>query len=101
MFIEECDTDFIHFCETSTFKNGEITDYTCGYDEFCTSKSCYDSVHCTKPWTFEHDYPGLNNVKFTITCCDTDLCNVQSSAKNLYEISFSSLFYMCVLVIFY
>ena len=94
VFIEDCDTDFIDFCGTSTFKNGESPDYTCGDDEFCTSKGCYDSMHCSNTGTYDYDYPELSDVKLTITCCDTDLCNMESSAQTLYRNSFSCLFYM-------
>ena len=72
VFIEDCDTDFIDFCGISTFKNGEVPDYTCGYDEFCTIKGCFDSIHCKKSGTYDYDYPGSSNIKLTITCCDTD-----------------------------
>ena len=99
--IEECISDFSDVCATSTSRNGEVSYRTCGDEEFCTAKGCIDSRFCTKPGTYEHGYPGHQNVKFTITCCDADLCNVESSAKTLNRICFNSLFYMCVLVYFY
>ena len=93
--IEDCHPDYSKFCATATIKNGEVYDYNCGDEEFCMSKGCTDTKYCTEPGIFEHNYPGYSNVKFTITCCDTDLCNVESSAKTLYKISFSCLFYTC------
>ena len=36
--IEECWYPHNDFCGIAIFKNGEIPDYTCGDDEFCTSK---------------------------------------------------------------
>ena len=94
--VEECDPPHNAYCATATIRNGEIPGYTCGDDKFCKTKSCSNSVHCTKPGTFERDYAGLNNVKYTVTCCDTDLCNVGSSAKTLYRASFSCIFNMSV-----
>ena len=99
--IKECDTYYHDFCAIVTSRNGEIPHRTCGDDEICIAKGCIDTTLCTKPGTYEHDYTGLSDVKFTVTCCDTDLCNVESSAKFFIKISFSSLFYMCVLVLFY
>ena len=99
--IEECPPEYMDFCATVTVRNGEIPDFTCGDEEFCTSKECLDSLHCTEPGTFELDYPGLSTVKFTITCCDTDLCNVESTAKNLYRTTFSSLFYISLFYYLY
>ena len=96
--IRECDKYYSDFCAISKVKNGVVPKYNCGDDEFCTSKGCYGSTYCTKPGTFEHNYPGLSNVKFTITCCDTDLCNVESSATALYKCSSSCLFYMSVYI---
>ena len=98
---EECKPPYSDFCGTSTWKNGDVPWGTCGDDEYCTSKGCCSSMHCTKPGTYGHDYPGLSNVKYTVTCCDTNLCNVQSTAKTLYEISFSCLFYMSVYYIYF
>ena len=95
----ECDTYYHDFCATFTSRNGEVPHRTCGDDEICTSKGCIDTTFCTKPGTYEHDYPRLNNVKFTVACCDTNLCNVQSSAKFLNRISLSSLF--CIYVLLY
>ena len=99
--IENCKIPKNAFCGTATYKNGEIPWNTCGDEEICYLKECYDTKYCTKPGTFEHDYHGLDNVTFTVTCCDTDLCNIESSAKILNNDIFSSLFYMCVLVYFY
>ena len=56
----------------------------------------------TKTGTYERDYAGLSNVKFTVTCCDTDFCNVESqveinvdsSITTLNRTSLSCLFYM-------
>ena len=92
--IEECTPPFMDFCATATIKNGDVSDFTCGVEEFCMSKRCSNSMHCTEPGTFERDYPGLSEVKFTVTCCDTDLCNVESSAKTLYRTSFIFVFYI-------
>ena len=90
--IEECKPPYLDFCVIATWKNGDVPWNTCGDDEFCMTKGCADARFCTKPGTFEHDYPGLDNVKFTVTCCDTDLCN--DSAKTLERNSFSCLFYI-------
>ena len=107
--IQECKKPHNAFCAVGTFKNGKDPWSTCGDDEFCISKGCSDTRYCPKSGTFEHDLPGSSNVKFTITCCETDLCNVESnvetdvesSAKTLCRISFSSLFYMSIFCFFY
>ena len=98
--IEECALPNSDFCAIATWKNGEVPHERCGVEEICISKGCFGDRYCKKPGTFEHDFPGYSNVKFKITCCDTDLCNIESSAKTLYKFSFSSLFYMCILVYF-
>ena len=92
--IKDCEKPYDAFCATAAFRNGEVPGFTCGDDEFCYSKSCADSIYCTKRGTWKHDYPGLSNVKYTLTCCDTDLCNVESSAKTLYRTSFNFVFYI-------
>ena len=94
--IEECWYPNNEFCATAKYKNGEVSHLTCGDDEFCTRKGCVDYTFCKKPGTFELDFPGLSNVKFTIICCDADLCNVENSAKSLYKNSSSCLFYICI-----
>ena len=99
--IENCKTPNNVFCGTATYKNGEIPWNTCGDEEICYFKHCYDTKYCTKPGTYEHDYRGLDNVTFTVTCCDTDLCNVESSAKTLYIPSLSCLFYISVFIYLY
>ena len=98
--VEECKPQWLNwdFCATATWKNGEDPDLTCEDEVFCTN--CSDSTYCKKPGEFVHDYPGLSNVKITVTCCDTDLCNVETSAKTLYRISFSCLTYVFVLNLF-
>ena len=98
--IKECSPPSSEFCAVATFRN-EVPNRSCGDKEICIQKGCFSDRYCKNPGTFEHDYPGYSNVKVTITCCDTDLCNIESSAKTLYENSFSSIFYMCVLVYFY
>ena len=87
--VVECNPSHTGFCATTTFRNGDFPDVTCGDEELCYRKDCDNTMHCTKPGTFELDYVHLKNVKFTITCCDTDLCNVENSAKTLYKISFN------------
>ena len=68
------------FCATATWITGEVPYLTCGDQEFCTLTGCSGSMYCKKPGDFVHDFPGLNNVILIITCCDTDLCNIESSA---------------------
>ena len=95
--IEECSYPYMDFCITATFRNGEVPKYTCGDQEFCTTKRCYNTDYCKEPGTFERDYLRKENVTFTMSCCDTDLCNFEntlSSANTLYKISFNLLFYM-------
>ena len=99
--IKECWYPDNKFCTTNKIKNGEVPEYTCGDDEFCTAKNCVGSMFCKKPGTFEHDFPGLNNVKLTITCCDSDMCNVRSSSTTSNRTSFSCLFYMSVFCYLY
>ena len=97
--IEECRYPYMDFCVTATFRNGEVPQYTCGEQEFCTTKRCYNTDYCKEAGTYERDYLRMENVKFTMTCCDTDLCNdenILTSAKTLNKISFSCLFYMSV-----
>ena len=94
--IEECSYLHNSFCATATFRNGEVPHLKCGDDEICTSKGCTDSIHCKNPGTYKRNYPGLSYVEITITCCDTEFCNVESSAKTLYRTSFSCLFYISV-----
>ena len=98
--IEEC-TEPTVFCATVTFRNGQVPWNTCGDEEFCASSACYNYEFCKEPGTFEHDYPRLENVKVTITCCDTDLCNGESSAKTSNRISFPSFICMSVFVYYY
>ena len=74
--IKNCKKPHNAYCATATIRNREIPGYTCRGDEFCITKGCSDSIYCTKPGTYERDYPRLNNMKYTVTCCDTDLCNV-------------------------
>ena len=74
--IEECWSYNNEFCATATIRNGQVSYLSCGDEELCIRKSCTDSIYCTKPGTYERDYPRLNNMKYTVTCCDTDLCNV-------------------------
>ena len=99
--IEYCKPPYLDFCGTATWKNGEVPWNTCGNDEFCTTKRYADNMFCKKPGTFEHDFPGLNNVKLTVTCCDSDMCNVESSAKTLNRTSFRCLIYMSVFCYLY
>ena len=84
-----------------TYKNEELPYPTCGNEEICIARGCADTKYCPKPGTFEKDFPGLSNVKVTVTCCDTDLCNIESIAKISYEKSFSFLFYICIFVFTY
>ena len=93
--IDECDPDYPEYCVTITVKNGAISYLKCGDEEFCTSRGCYFDL-CTKPGTYEDYYPEFPNVKYTVFCCDTDLCNVVSSAKNFEN--FNTLFFFPVLV---
>ena len=94
--IKECKPPYTDFCATITVRNGEIPYFTCGDKEFCISKGCY-STYCPTSGTYDLDYSGLSDVKFTVTCCDTDLCNVESSAENAFKNCFSTLYYMCFL----
>ena len=92
--IEECSYPYMDFCITATFRNGEVPKYTCGDQEFCTTKRCYNTDYCKEPGTFERDYLRKENVTFTMSCCDTNLCNVEvslNSAKTLNKISLSVL----------
>ena len=47
--------------------------------------------YCTKTGTYKRNYLGSSNMEITVTCCDTNLCNVESSAKILYGINSSYL----------
>ena len=71
---------YLVYCGTITFKNGEIKNKDCGDAEFCTERGCIDSSHCKHIGTFEHNYPNTN-FKVTMTCCEEDLCNIESSAQ--------------------
>ena len=99
--IEYCKPPYLDFCGIATWKNGDVPNYTCGDEEFCVTKRCADTRYCKKPGTFEHDFPGLNNVKLTVTCCDSDMCNVGSSSTTSNRTSFSCLFYMSVFCYLY
>ena len=102
--IEECSYPYMDFCITATFRNGEVPKYTCGDQEFCTTKRCYNTDYCKEPGTFERDYLRKENVTFTMSCCDTDLCNIEnifSSAKTLKKLSLNLPFYMNVFLYFY
>ena len=50
--VVECKPSHTDFCVTTTFRNGDFPDVTCGDEEFCYRKDCDDSFHCTKPGTF-------------------------------------------------
>ena len=69
------------YCATITFKNGEDPDAGCGGAEFCTERGCISSSFCKQLGTHEHTYPMRSHVKVTMTCCEGDLCNIESSAQ--------------------
>ena len=94
---EECQPPFTNFCVTMKIDNGVDRYIYCGNEEFCTSKGCFNNMYCDEPGTFVRDHPTVGNATFTITCCDTDFCNInavksekESSANPLYAISFIS-----------
>ena len=84
-------------CATVTFKNGEIPNKECGDAEFCTEKGCIGTSYCKELGTFEHHHPGWSDVKAAVSCCEEDLCNVDSSAKTCKNIN--SLFYAIILIL--
>ena len=102
--IEVCRYPYNAFCASATHKNGEVPYETCEDDEYCTELGCVGDLYCEKPGTYQHDYPGLRNVRFNMTCCDTNLCinfekepetsnsKTESSAQSSNEICFYSLF---------
>ena len=96
--IEECWYPHNAFCATATFKNGIVPHLSCGDDEICTTKTCSDSNYC---YLETYDYEIYPETIITVTCCDTDLCNVESSAKTFYRTCFSSLFYISVFYYLY
>ena len=43
-------------------------------DNICTELGCVDDRDCEEPGTSKQEKYGMN---FTLTCCDTDLCNLK------------------------
>ena len=78
----------------------------------CTELRCVSDTYCEKPGTYQHDYPGLRNVRFNMICCDTNLCinfekepetlnsKTESLVQSLNEICFYSLFCIIGFVLF-
>ena len=89
---------YTDFCATITFKNGEIPDRECGDEEFCTEKGCTSSYYCKEEGTFEQDFPGIENVKFTIACCQEDLCNVENETTESTACKINSSYLVCIFV---
>ena len=102
--IETCECPYNAFCASVTFKNAEVPYETCGDDEYCTELSCVSDLYCIEPGTYQHDYPGLRNVRFSMTCCHTNLCiNFEKEPEALLKAQHfkKNCFYssICILVI--
>ena len=97
---EKCKPPMTDFCVTTSIKNGDDPYFTCGDREFCVSKGCFNSMYCKEPGTYEHYHPNEKNVQFKITCCGTDLCNFESSARTLNKTFFTSIFSMIIFSLF-
>ena len=73
----------IHQCATVTFKNYEDPDVNCGDEEFCTERGCISTSFCNELGTpHENNHPGRRNVNVPMTCCESDLCNIEAPDKD-------------------
>ena len=73
------------FCVIYKFKSGVIDN--CG-EYICTELSCTDDTICKESGTSVLEMYGM---KITTTCCDKDLCNIESiesSAQRLNKRNF-------------
>ena len=70
-----------YYCATVTYKNGDNPFVDCGGAEFCTERGCISDWKCIRLGTPHNNiHPGyfINNVNVTMTCCEKDLCNIES-----------------------
>ena len=75
--VEVCEEPYSNFCATAYNFRDQGPYYNCGEQENCREQGCSGTHFCKEPGTFEME--GTYG-KFTVECCEGDLCNSFSSA---------------------
>ena len=75
--VEVCHESYSSFCATAYNSRYHESYYDCGEQGSCIEKACTGTNFCKGPGTF--DLEGSYG-KFTVECCEGDLCNSFSSA---------------------
>ena len=88
------------FCYAAAMKKSDTPFVECDHDEFCIEQGCIDDEFCNETGTFERGYPGLENKTFTISCCEEDLCNLDTPANASSKTGFNVLLYTVIFYLF-
>ena len=76
--VEVCEEQYSSFCAIAYNYRDQGPYYNCGEQENCREQGCTGTNYCKEEGTFEVE--GMLYGKFTIECCEGDLCNSFSSA---------------------